>query len=120
MALPWALVDKVAWATGNVVEDMQLGIDFTLAGYPPVFVPDAIVTAHILRKQLELRPLERLIQITTEPGFLYWCPGQKHKGKTYKEVAIGDPGYLDWIVTKSDMGEAEKFTARHWLQKVAA
>jgi cellulose synthase/poly-beta-1,6-N-acetylglucosamine synthase-like glycosyltransferase len=47
MALPWALVDKVAWATGNVVEDMQLGIDFTLAGYPPVFVPAAIVTSDL-------------------------------------------------------------------------
>lgn len=43
IALPWSLVDKVPWATGNVVEDMQLGIDYSLAGYPPVFVPEAIV-----------------------------------------------------------------------------
>lgn len=43
MALPWCLVEKVAWATGNVVEDMQLGIDFTLADLPPVFMPDAKV-----------------------------------------------------------------------------
>jgi cellulose synthase/poly-beta-1,6-N-acetylglucosamine synthase-like glycosyltransferase len=47
MALPWWLVDKVAWATGNVVEDMQLGIDYTLAGYPPVFVPSAVVASDL-------------------------------------------------------------------------
>lgn len=47
MALPWKLVDKVAWATGNVVEDMQLGIDLTLAGYPPLFVPEARVMSSL-------------------------------------------------------------------------
>jgi glycosyltransferase involved in cell wall biosynthesis len=47
MALPWKLVDKVAWATGNVVEDMQLGIDFTIAGYPPRFVPEASVRSSL-------------------------------------------------------------------------
>lgn len=83
-------------------------------------LPDAWVTAHILRRELALRPLDRLLQISAEPGFLYWCPGQKHKGKTFKEVAQVDPSYLGWIADKSDMGEAEKFTARHWLQKVAA
>jgi cellulose synthase/poly-beta-1,6-N-acetylglucosamine synthase-like glycosyltransferase len=47
MALPWSLVDKVPWATGNVVEDMQLGIDFTVAGYPPRFVPAATVLSNL-------------------------------------------------------------------------
>jgi cellulose synthase/poly-beta-1,6-N-acetylglucosamine synthase-like glycosyltransferase len=47
MALPWKLVDKVPWATGNVVEDMQLGIDFTAAGYPPRFVPEATVFSNL-------------------------------------------------------------------------
>jgi cellulose synthase/poly-beta-1,6-N-acetylglucosamine synthase-like glycosyltransferase len=47
MALPWKLVDKVPWATGNVVEDMQLGIDFTAAGYAPRFVPEATVFSNL-------------------------------------------------------------------------
>jgi cellulose synthase/poly-beta-1,6-N-acetylglucosamine synthase-like glycosyltransferase len=47
MALPWQLVDKVAWATGNVVEDMQLGIDFTFAGTPPKFLPDAVTLSEL-------------------------------------------------------------------------
>lgn len=104
----------------------ELGIDAepdfrpTEAMPPHRALPDAWVTAFILRKELSLRPIDRLLQISAEPGFLYWCPGQKHKGKTFKEVAQIDPSYLGWIADKSDMGEDEKFTAKHWLQKVAA
>jgi hypothetical protein len=47
MGLPWGLVDKVAWATGNVVEDMQLGIDYALAGYPPLVVPEVKVLSDL-------------------------------------------------------------------------
>lgn len=36
-ALPWSVVDQVNLATGNIVEDMQLGIDLALAGWPPTF-----------------------------------------------------------------------------------
>jgi cellulose synthase/poly-beta-1,6-N-acetylglucosamine synthase-like glycosyltransferase len=41
MALPWVLVERVKLADGNVVEDMQLGIDLALAGRSPLFVPEA-------------------------------------------------------------------------------
>jgi cellulose synthase/poly-beta-1,6-N-acetylglucosamine synthase-like glycosyltransferase len=47
MALPWDIVDKVPWASGNVVEDMQLGIDYALAGLPPRFVPQAKVFSEL-------------------------------------------------------------------------
>lgn len=83
-------------------------------------LPDAIVTGFILRKQLALRPLARLVEISSEPGFLYWIGGQKHKGKTFKEVAAVDPSYLTWIVDKSDMDEAHKFTAKWHLERRAA
>ena len=43
MALPWSLVERVKLADGNVVEDMQLGIDLALAGTPPLFLPEARV-----------------------------------------------------------------------------
>lgn len=66
MALPWALVDKVAWATGNVVEDMQLGIDFTLAGYPPVFAPAAQVYSNLPESDAALLTQRR----RWEHGFL--------------------------------------------------
>lgn len=102
--------------------DVDAEPDFkpTEAMPPHRALPDAWVTAFILRKELALRPLERLLQISAEPGFLYWCPGQKHKGKTFKEAAAVDRQYVEWIANKSDMGEAEKFTAKHWLSKVAA
>jgi cellulose synthase/poly-beta-1,6-N-acetylglucosamine synthase-like glycosyltransferase len=43
MALPWSLVERIKLADGNVVEDMQLGIDLALAGKPAMFVPAARV-----------------------------------------------------------------------------
>lgn len=43
MALPWSLVSTAKLASGNVVEDMQLGIDLALAGRPPLYVPEARV-----------------------------------------------------------------------------
>ena len=83
-------------------------------------LPDAYVTARILRKQLALRPLERLMEISAQPGFLYWIGGSKHKGKTFRQVAAEDPGYLHWIVDKSDMSEDDKFTAKWHLDRRAA
>lgn len=66
MGLPWSLIDKVAWATGNVVEDMQLGIDYALAGYPPLLVTDAQVRSDLpTSKQGQLSQRRRW-----EHGFL--------------------------------------------------
>jgi exodeoxyribonuclease X len=129
---PWLCTWKVslrAWpemiSHSNQALRYELGIDadpdFDPASAMPPHraLPDAITTAHILRKELALRPLERLLQISAEPGFLYWIGGSKHRGKTYKEVAHTDPSYLTWMVDKSDMSEDEKETAKWWLQKVA-
>ncbi|MEO1590948.1 MAG: glycosyltransferase, partial [Cyanobacteria bacterium J06632_22] len=43
MAFPWAALQSVPLASGNLVEDMQLGLDLTLAGYPPLLCPEARV-----------------------------------------------------------------------------
>jgi cellulose synthase/poly-beta-1,6-N-acetylglucosamine synthase-like glycosyltransferase len=43
MALPWQLLETVKVGHGNIVEDMQLGIDCAINGYPPVFCPNAVV-----------------------------------------------------------------------------
>ena len=45
MALPWSLAGRIADAGGNLVEDMQLGIDLALDGHPPLFCPEARVTS---------------------------------------------------------------------------
>lgn len=45
MAFPWTLIEHAPLASGHLVEDMQLGIDLALAGKPPRFVPEALVTS---------------------------------------------------------------------------
>lgn len=45
MAFPWPLIQNAPLASGHLVEDMQLGIDLALAGRPPRFVPQALVTS---------------------------------------------------------------------------
>jgi cellulose synthase/poly-beta-1,6-N-acetylglucosamine synthase-like glycosyltransferase len=41
MAFPWGVIRKADLGTGNIVEDMKLGIDLALAGHPARFCPEA-------------------------------------------------------------------------------
>jgi cellulose synthase/poly-beta-1,6-N-acetylglucosamine synthase-like glycosyltransferase len=43
MAFPWRSLRDAKLASGNIVEDMQLGIDLTIAGLPPSFCETAMV-----------------------------------------------------------------------------
>ena len=43
MAFPWDHIVNINVAHGNIVEDMQLGIDCTLMGAAPIFCIDAVV-----------------------------------------------------------------------------
>jgi cellulose synthase/poly-beta-1,6-N-acetylglucosamine synthase-like glycosyltransferase len=45
MAFPWEVLCDVQLATSNIVEDLALGIDLTLAGRPPLYCPEALVTS---------------------------------------------------------------------------
>ncbi len=45
MAFPWQVIRRVELGTGNIVEDMKLGIDLAVAGYPARFCPDALFTS---------------------------------------------------------------------------
>lgn len=45
MAFPWNILSKSPLATGDIVEDMKLGIDLAIAGAPPLFCPTAHVTS---------------------------------------------------------------------------
>ncbi len=42
MAFPWKVLRTAHLGTGNIVEDMKLGIDLTKAGYPPKLCPNAL------------------------------------------------------------------------------
>jgi cellulose synthase/poly-beta-1,6-N-acetylglucosamine synthase-like glycosyltransferase len=47
MAFPWDVMCQVSLASGNIVEDMNLGLDLALAGYPTMFCPEARVTGSL-------------------------------------------------------------------------
>jgi cellulose synthase/poly-beta-1,6-N-acetylglucosamine synthase-like glycosyltransferase len=49
MAFPWPVIRAAAFASGHIVEDLQLGIDLTRAGRPPLFCPEARVTSYFAR-----------------------------------------------------------------------
>jgi hypothetical protein len=55
MALPWRLAISANFAHGNVVEDMQLGIDQTIAGSPPLFLPTARVDSPLPQQRSAAR-----------------------------------------------------------------
>ena len=47
MAFPWELIRNSPLASGNIVEDMQLGLDLAIAGHPPLFCRQAQVTGRL-------------------------------------------------------------------------
>jgi hypothetical protein len=55
MALPWKLVEQAKLASGNVVEDMQLGLDFALTGSSPIFLPEARVDSPLPQQRAAAR-----------------------------------------------------------------
>jgi cellulose synthase/poly-beta-1,6-N-acetylglucosamine synthase-like glycosyltransferase len=47
MAFPWAIICSAPLASGDLVEDMNLGIDLAIAGYPSLFCAEARVTSQL-------------------------------------------------------------------------
>jgi cellulose synthase/poly-beta-1,6-N-acetylglucosamine synthase-like glycosyltransferase len=43
MSFPWKIIRSRNLATGDLVEDLKLGLDLAAAGHPPLFCPAAIV-----------------------------------------------------------------------------
>jgi cellulose synthase/poly-beta-1,6-N-acetylglucosamine synthase-like glycosyltransferase len=45
MAFPWGVIQAANLASSAIVEDLKLGLDLALVGYPPVFCPGAEVSS---------------------------------------------------------------------------
>jgi cellulose synthase/poly-beta-1,6-N-acetylglucosamine synthase-like glycosyltransferase len=45
MAFPWKQLQQANLASGHIVEDLKLGLDFAEKQYAPVFCPEAVVTS---------------------------------------------------------------------------
>jgi cellulose synthase/poly-beta-1,6-N-acetylglucosamine synthase-like glycosyltransferase len=43
MAIPWAAIRRIDLASGNIVEDVKMGLDLAAAGYAPRYCPEARV-----------------------------------------------------------------------------
>jgi exodeoxyribonuclease X len=99
--------------------DLEAEPDFDSAAAMPPHraLPDALVTAFILRKLLALRPVERLVEISADIPLTVHIGFGKHKGMKWAEVP---DDYLRWIADKSDMDAETKAQAKHWLTKRAA
>ncbi len=51
MAFPWSVIRTASLANSKTVDDMQLGLDLAIAGYPPIYCQDAQVTGRLMEKQ---------------------------------------------------------------------
>jgi cellulose synthase/poly-beta-1,6-N-acetylglucosamine synthase-like glycosyltransferase len=45
MAFPWDVIRSANLASGQIVEDLKLGLDLAAVGHPPIFCPSAVVTS---------------------------------------------------------------------------
>lgn len=45
MAFPWPLLEQAELASGHIVEDLKLGLDFARLGQAPLFCSEALVTS---------------------------------------------------------------------------
>ncbi|MVV48702.1 glycosyltransferase [Pseudomonas sp. PB120] len=51
MAFLWRDLALIELASGHIVEDLKMGLDFCRSGKPPVFCPDALVTSYFPRSE---------------------------------------------------------------------
>ncbi|MHC8339808.1 glycosyltransferase family 2 protein [Pseudomonas sp. HLT2-19-2] len=49
MAFVWRDLTLINLASGHIVEDLKMGLDFCRSGKPPLFCPDALVTSYFPR-----------------------------------------------------------------------
>ncbi|MEA5573933.1 glycosyltransferase family 2 protein [Calothrix sp. UHCC 0171] len=47
MAFPWSVISSINTASADIVEDMKLGLDLSIVGYPPIFCPHARVIGNL-------------------------------------------------------------------------
>jgi cellulose synthase/poly-beta-1,6-N-acetylglucosamine synthase-like glycosyltransferase len=51
MAFAWRDLPLINLASGHIVEDLKMGLDFCRSGKPPLFCPDALVTSYFPRSE---------------------------------------------------------------------
>ena len=77
-------------------------------------LPDAWVTAHILKRMFQEKTVEDLIELTQTPIMIENFNFGKHSGKSVAEVTATDPRYLRWML-QQDFDADTVFTIKHHL-----
>ena len=54
MAFPWSAISKVSLANSKTVDDIQLTLDLTVAGYAPIYCQQAQVTGRLMEQEAAL------------------------------------------------------------------
>lgn len=78
---------------------------------------DAVVTAAVFFEIAKHAAWGDLLQWSSEPPLHTVLKFGKHFGERYDAVR---PDYLEWILEKSELDEATKFSARYWLNERAS
>ncbi len=80
--------------------------------------PDAYCCAFLLLKLLEAATVDLLVRWSSGPALLVTCYMPKHRNKRWRDVAIEDPSYLDWIISdRCDITDRDLLaTAKYWLK----
>jgi exodeoxyribonuclease X len=84
------------------------GLNPVIVSMPHRALPDAYVTAFLIRELLEVVTVEELIALTREPALLPRITFQRYRGSNWDEVPAD---YLAWIAGKSELGGDVKYTA---------
>lgn len=94
---------------------LGLELDRDRAQPPHRALPDAYVTAHILKALLRMRPISRLIEVTAEPIIFKTMTFGKHKGMLCKDVPTD---YWDWYLNKAtETRDDQRENALYWFNK---
>jgi cellulose synthase/poly-beta-1,6-N-acetylglucosamine synthase-like glycosyltransferase len=95
MAFPWSVIRAVDLASGDIVEDMKLGLNLNIAGYTPLYCPEARVIGN----------LPQNAQAATSQR-TRWEHGHLHTISNYVPMLIGaaiSQGRLDLLGVALDL-----------------
>ncbi len=96
---------------------LNLGVPRHIADQAHRAGPDALVTAHMLRRMLETPgvTIAQLIAWSAEPALLVHCRFGKYRDRKWAE--IDDAGWLEWLLDR-DFDDDVKHTAAHHLTRL--
>lgn len=95
---------------------LDLNVDDDRAMPPHRAGPDSYMCAALF-SEFAHSNIQALLDITNAPTIQHKVSFGEHKGKTWEEVFLAYPRYLQWIVNDSDFKGEVRDTALYWLRR---